>query len=99
MRFATPTRVGPATRAAQEEGAAFYFSLSFNLFYSNLDISFESKIQIYFMSLNGYTTTKKNNIQNNVSASHATIKDPFLGFILLRKKIYINVYNKIILHF
>jgi hypothetical protein len=40
-------------------GGAFYFSLSFNLFYSNLDIAFESKIQIYFMSLNGCTTTKK----------------------------------------
>jgi hypothetical protein len=107
VRFASPTRVGPATGATQGEGgarrwarraaraemelghaarwadrgkergrrdgprgrgagpagnfgcAAFYFSLSFNLFYLNLDIAFESKIQIYFMSLNGCTTTKK----------------------------------------
>jgi hypothetical protein len=38
----------------------FYFSFfpySFIYFYSNLDIVFELKIQIYFMSLNGCNTT------------------------------------------
>jgi hypothetical protein len=66
--------VGPA---GDFGGRLFYFSLSFNLLCSNLDIAFESKIQIYFMSLNGCTTTKKVNIQNNVSTCYATIKDPF----------------------
>jgi hypothetical protein len=35
----------------------FLFPYSFTYFYSNLDIVFESKIQIYFMSLNGCNTT------------------------------------------
>jgi hypothetical protein len=34
-----------------------FFSSSFIYFYSNLDIAFESKIQMYYMSLNGCTTT------------------------------------------
>jgi hypothetical protein len=33
------------------------FSYSFIYFYLNLDINFESKVQIYFTSLNGCTTT------------------------------------------
>jgi hypothetical protein len=35
----------------------FFFPYSSIYFYSNLDVVFESKIQIYFMSLNGCTTT------------------------------------------
>jgi hypothetical protein len=35
----------------------FFFPYSFTYFYSNLDIVFESKIQIYFMSLDGCNTT------------------------------------------
>ena len=35
----------------------FFFPYSFTYFYSNLDIVFESKIQIYFLSLNRCTTT------------------------------------------
>jgi hypothetical protein len=68
--------VGPAGDFGER---LFYSSLSFNLFCLNLDIAFESKIQIYFMSLNGCTTTKNVNIQNNVSTCYATIKDPFRG--------------------
>jgi hypothetical protein len=36
---------------------SIFFPYSFTYFYSNLDIAFESKIQIHFMSLNGCTTT------------------------------------------
>jgi hypothetical protein len=59
---------GPRTRCFGPQGAEggkgfllflFDFSLflSFIYFYSNLDIVFESKIQIHFLSLNGCTTT------------------------------------------
>jgi hypothetical protein len=88
VRFAMPTRVGPATRAAQEEGAAFYFSLSFNLFYSNLDISFESKIQIYFMSLNGYTTTKKTTYKTMSRQAMQQSRTLFGFYFTTQKKLY-----------
>jgi hypothetical protein len=54
-------RDGPRRRGAGPARDIWGLSISpFPLiyFYSNLDIAFESKIQIYFMSLNGCTTTK-----------------------------------------
>jgi hypothetical protein len=53
---------GPAGEGKEVELGpfVFYFSFfpySFIYFYSNLDIVFESKIQIYLMSLNGCNTT------------------------------------------
>jgi hypothetical protein len=61
-----PKQTGPrwvVRKLCYGEGWTFFvflfifFSSSFIYFYSNLDIAFESKIQMYYMSLNGCTTT------------------------------------------
>jgi hypothetical protein len=57
----------------------FFFPYSSIYFYSNLDIVFESKVQIYFVSLNGCTTTT---IQHTIKYLGMLCKNQglFLGF-------------------
>jgi hypothetical protein len=66
----------------------FSLFLSFIYFYSNLDIVFESKIQIYFLSLNGCTTTT---IQHTIKYLGMLCKNqgPLLGFYFTTLNIYI----------
>jgi hypothetical protein len=68
------------------------FSYSFIYFYSNLDLVFESKIQIYFLSLNGCTTTT---IQHIIKYLGMLCKNQglFLGFHFTTLNICIYIQN------
>jgi hypothetical protein len=67
------------------------FSYSFIYLYSNLDIVFESKIQIYFLSLNGCSTTT---IQHIIKYLGMLCKNQglFLGFYFTTLNICIYIY-------
>jgi hypothetical protein len=78
----------------------FSLFLSFIYFHLNLNIGFESKIQIYFLCLNGCTTTT---IQHTIKYLDMLCRNqgPLLGFYFTTLNIYIYIYShtKITLHY